>query len=309
MKINYIVIVLISMLSYSTNAQYLDDMEGYIDGQPISEGFWTDRNCGGGPGCALMSSSIQAQSGLLSGLIPNDATTDAVLDLGNKIFGTWGLEFAMYVPSNQEAYFNLQGTVPIVAGESIVGNIQFNKDLLAPGMGLIDNAAIPVSFTFPHDQWFDIVINVDINTGIGASTWEMGVDGVVVVPAGTPFTNADGTYPTSLGGVELFSISTSNLYFLDDVCYINAPFFCNLGVSDLVRPVISAAPNPVTDRLDIQANDKIDQVNIFNYIGQELYSVFPSNKTVEVDMSIYSAGVYFVKVSVGKHVETIKIIR
>ena len=69
-----------------------------------------------------MSSDAQARSGAKSGYIPGDGTTDAVLDLGNKIFGEWGLEFWMLVPNDKEGYFNLQGTVPIGSGEWVVGN-------------------------------------------------------------------------------------------------------------------------------------------------------------------------------------------
>ncbi|MDA9341956.1 hypothetical protein N9Q84_03150 [Flavobacteriaceae bacterium] len=49
-------------------------------------------------------------------------TVKTVLDLGNKIFGEWGLEFWMLVPNDKEGYFNLQGTVPIGSGEWVVGN-------------------------------------------------------------------------------------------------------------------------------------------------------------------------------------------
>ena len=82
--------------------------------------------------------------------IPGDGTTDAVLDLGNKIFGEWGLEFWLLIPNDKEGYMNLQGTVPIGAGEWAVGNIFFNQDLLTPGMGQIDDTALgAVDFTYP----------------------------------------------------------------------------------------------------------------------------------------------------------------
>ena len=73
----------------SMNAQYTDDMESYTPGEPIFVNWWTDWGCGGGPGCAMMSSDAQAYTGNQSGFIPGDGTTDAVLDLENKIFGEW----------------------------------------------------------------------------------------------------------------------------------------------------------------------------------------------------------------------------
>ena len=130
MKKNYFLVALLALAFTSVNAQFTDDMESYTAGQPIYQDWWTDWGCGGT--CAILSSADQAYDGGLSGYVPDDGSTDGVLDLGNKIFGEWGLEFYMYVPSGKEAYWNLQGTVPIGSGEWIVGNIFFNQDTTNP---------------------------------------------------------------------------------------------------------------------------------------------------------------------------------
>ena len=132
----------------------------------------------------------------------------------------------MYVPSGSHGYFNLQGTVPIGGGEWINGNWYFGQ----PNAGhagsmegyIYDTSLGGVDFDFPYDQWFDVVINVDINSGIGAATWELGINGTVVVAAGAAFTDGGGTYPTSLGGIDFFSIDTGNNYYLDYICYGNS---------------------------------------------------------------------------------------
>ncbi len=141
---NYILLSIAFLFStLIMNAQFQDDFEDCgIDGTPINGGHWTVWGCGGGAGCAILCSTAQAHSGTHSGLIPDDGSTNAVLDLGGKIFGEWSLSFWQYVPSNQEAYWNLQGVVPIRAGEWIVGNIFFNQDNANPSVGLIDD---PVS--------------------------------------------------------------------------------------------------------------------------------------------------------------------
>jgi len=147
-------------------------------------------------------------------------TTDAVLDLGNKIFGQWGLEFWMYIPAGKTAYYNLQGTVPIGSGEWIVGNIFFNQDGANPGGGSIDDSALgAVEFTYPEGQWFPVVMNFDISLGIAAATWQFNINGNDVLPAGTPFTNSNGDTASSLGGIDFFSIDTNNELYIDDLCY------------------------------------------------------------------------------------------
>ena len=104
----------------------------------------------------------------LSGFVSGDGTIQAVLDLGNKIFGEWGIEFWVYIPSGKEAVMSLQGTVPYEQGNSVVGNIYFNEDLANPTLGIVSDWALgEVSFCFPHDQWFRIVMNWDISS----ATW------------------------------------------------------------------------------------------------------------------------------------------
>lgn len=218
----YSFLVFISFSFISMNAQFSDDMESYTVGQPIDVAHWTNWACGGGPGCALMASSAQAHEGNKSGLIPGDSSTDVVLDLGNKIFGEWGLSFWMYVPSGNSAYFNLQGTVPIGDGDWLVGNIFFNEDNANPGAGYIDNSAIgDVFFNFPHDQWFRVIMNWDISSGLSAATWHFNVAGNDVIPPGTDFTDEGGSIPNSLGGINFFSINNDYMFYLDSLDYAN----------------------------------------------------------------------------------------
>ncbi|MEZ4778984.1 MAG: T9SS type A sorting domain-containing protein [Flavobacteriaceae bacterium] len=317
MKKNYFFVALFALAISSVNAQFVDDMESYTVGSPISGGWWTDWGCGGGAGCAIISSDAQAQGGGKSGYIPDDGTTDAVLDLGNKIFGSWGLEFYMYVPSGKEGYFNLQGVVPIGAGEWIVGNVFFNQDTTNPGVGLIDDAVgAPVNFNFPHDQWFRIAMNFDINLGIGAATWGMSVDNEYVIGTGEtpadwlPFTDAAGTYPTSLGGFDFFSISANNQYWLDTFNYQDSYVTLRqLSTSDFAKKGFSAYPNPVNDRLNIQAKENINSVVIYNVLGQQVYSANVDALQSSIDMSRMASGAYFVKVNINGTEGTVKVIK
>ena len=86
---------------------------------------------------------------------------------------------------------NIQGSVPIGSGEWVIGNWFFNQDAANPGVGNISDSALGlVEFNFPHDQWFPVVMNVDISLGIALATIQINIDGNDVLPAGTPFTSA-----------------------------------------------------------------------------------------------------------------------
>lgn len=309
MKYFYSLFVLILLCTAPMIAQFTDDMESYTDGQPISGGHWTDWGCGGGAGCAIMSTSEQARSGLLSGNIPGDTTTDAVLDLGNKIFGTWSISFFMYIPSNKEAYIKTLECVPICASDWQANHILFNENNTNPGVGTIYNTALgDINFTFPHDQWFSIIMYWDISAGIQNATWEAGIDSNLIVPAGTPYTDDTGTYPLGLGGIEFFSISPNNHYYVDDFCFSDSPCLI-LNTNETNQSEFTAAPNPVHHILKLSANNTISAIRIFTITGQQLFSTENNTTATSIDMSHYASGIYFVKVSVGTSEEIVKIIK
>lgn len=254
---------------------------------------WTPGDCpphwtGWGPGFCIPISTAYALSGTQSGHIPNDGTTDAILDLGNQIFGLYYQNFWMYIPSNQEAYWNLQGILPVGSGEWIMGNFFFNKDGIDPGVGLIDDCpGAPVNFTFPHDEWFEVFWEFDFSLGISTATCHLQIDGNQVLPEGTPFTSADGTVPTSLGGIDFFSISANNN------CYLDNFGMSGLGINEFGQLAFHLAPNPVNEKLQILSNEDIQEIRVINYLGQEIEVYY---NTKEVDVSKLSSGIYFIEV-------------
>lgn len=280
--------------SINVNAQFVDDME-YPNGIPASSFWWGD--CGGGTDCGpLIAGPGAGHEGEYSGYLPNDGTTDAILDLGNKIFGQWALEFYMYISSGNEGYFNLQGVVPVGAGEWIVGDFFFNQDLANPGVGLIDDTALgDVYFDFPHDEWFRIAMNYDLSGGIATATWGMSVNNIIAVPEETPFTNEIGVSPTSLGGVDFFSISTDNEYNIDTFKFISGllDLVPIAGVNDNTSLEFSIYPNPSDNVISIVSESAIEAVNIYTLQGILIKNVSEIDR---IDISHLSAGIYFIEV-------------
>ena len=302
MKKNYILSAVFAFILTGMNAQFTDDIESYALGSPVDGDWWLEWVTGIGYGTA---SDAYAVSGSQSMLVGGDGV-DPVLDLGNKIFGTWYLTHQMYIPSDKEGYMNIQGQTPIGSGEWVIGNWFFNYQLATPGEGSIDNTALGnVTFNFPHDQWFEVQVNVDISNGISLATIEIKVDGVDVLPAGTAFTDSAGTVPTSLGGINIYSISANNEAYFDDYVFSDS----NVGTQDFAAKGFSAYPNPVNNVLNLQANEAISNVAIFNVLGQEVYRANINAMTSQVDMSQMASGAYFVKVNIGGVEGTVKVIK
>ncbi len=311
---------LISFTAFTQTAEIIEGFEDYpCDTRVYQEtGWWSGWDCGGA--CAIWVDCSIAHSGTHSGLVTpyvsDDDYVDAILSMGNKIFGQWILGFWMYVPAGKEAYFNLQGITPVDTGNWIIGNIFFNKDGANPGDAYIDWSTSDTSddthFTYPEDQWFRVIFNFDITTGINAATFAMYIDDNQVVDPGTPLADGNGTYPPGLGGMEFFSISANNTYYIDDIFFGDPdsgdPF--PSGTADaLTAKGFEYYPNPVQDELVIKAKQNIDAVNITDVLGQTVYYAKNLNTFNTIDTSHLKSGMYFVSVQIGDSEGTVKIMK
>ncbi len=68
-------------------------------------------------------------------------------------------------------------------------------------------------------------------------------------------------------------------------------------------------PNPVNDILQFTALDKIENINIYNLLGQEVLRTQPKVLNTQVDMIDLSTGMYIVKVQVGDQLGTYIIVK
>ncbi|GEP51792.1 hypothetical protein FNO01nite_24640 [Flavobacterium noncentrifugens] len=68
-------------------------------------------------------------------------------------------------------------------------------------------------------------------------------------------------------------------------------------------------PNPVTNILTVSYPEKLESIQIYNAVGQVVLQKNVSKTEVQTDLSQLTAGVYFVKISAGNKVKTIKILK
>jgi hypothetical protein len=68
-------------------------------------------------------------------------------------------------------------------------------------------------------------------------------------------------------------------------------------------------PNPVKNTLTLNAQNSIEQVTMYNMLGQEVLKVTPNAVDSELDMSNLQTGTYFVKVTIANTTETIRVIK
>jgi len=79
----------------------------------------------------------------------------------------------------------------------------------------------------------------------------------------------------------------------------NGYYGCDpLFVSEISRPAVSIAcyPNPATSTLTITSTTPISQITITNLLGQVVFRKNSQNEEVQIDVSEFPGGMYFVNI-------------
>jgi len=68
-------------------------------------------------------------------------------------------------------------------------------------------------------------------------------------------------------------------------------------------------PNPVKNELNLRAQNNIENVSIYNMLGQEVLRLAPNTNSSKIDMSALQTGAYFIRVTINGVTETKQIIK
>ena len=270
------------------------DFEGLTVGGYVADQLgdpWTTWS--GAPGTAedAIISDMYANSGSNSFTV-NSGSIDLIFKLADEAIttGQWKFSTYVYVPTGFSGYFNLQ-TDP-------TPGVDWNLDVFFNdgGEGEFGTQSTD-QFTYAQDTWIFVEINYDLDAGYA---WVM-IDGAYV----TIFENA-----MSIGGVDFYGYNAGGEpgAYYDDVCFGIGDVYTGVGepVSHEVNAVIF--PNPARDQVTIQSQNIIDEVRIYNNMGQLVYSGEFDNSQIMVNTSNFITGMYIVQVRSGEAIEVRKLI-
>ncbi|WP_274476464.1 fibronectin type III domain-containing protein [Mangrovimonas aestuarii] len=83
-----------------------------------------------------------------------------------------------------------------------------------------------------------------------------------------------------------------------------------LGVGELEQLCqFSYYPNPVSSNLVLTAQKDIQNVTVYNMLGQQVVNATPNTMKVDLDMSNLQTGAYFVKVMINGTLQTIRVVK
>ena len=96
-----------------------------------------------------------------------------------------------------------------------------------------------------------------------------------------------------------------NDFFIDDFQITTT----SLGIEEASVSQFTYFPNPVNDVLTIKAQKVVEDITVFNMLGQVVKRQTPNTRDCTVDLSAMQTGAYFVQVSIGNTVETVRILK
>ena len=209
------------------SAQFTDDFERYnykkrISPQSLNWITWSEDADGNGyifdeDGIIINTDrkgrSYSGKQALLidrsdRGSIPQDV----VLDLHNKSTGTWELSWMMYIPRKRRmAYYNFQENTPVSGNGNWAIQVFFNGN----GQGSIedDSGSSIVNFSYPWKEWFQLKHSIDLDND------HITIELITASNTTVIYDAAFLSNSQHLGGVDFYSISTDNRFFIDDVVF------------------------------------------------------------------------------------------
>ncbi|WP_296382826.1 T9SS type A sorting domain-containing protein [Winogradskyella sp.] len=180
-------------------------------------------------------------------------------------------------------------------------------DVAAPGATntpLPADSAIDVSLSSPDSStifsWTGPDPNADYTLNLGTTN-----------PPTQPFNNFVSGDP-----ITGLAVNTTYFWSVDAVnCFGTTPgpvwsftTAAELSIEDNELNTFSVYPNPTSDVLNIKSSKEIDNITVFNLLGQNVASFKKNDITnSSIDLAELSNGLYLVKISAGDTTQTIRV--
>lgn len=146
----------------------------------------------------------------------------------------------------------------------------------------------------------EVIFNTGTSTALQSNTW---------VSVDVSITNLGGMILGNLTRSDVAQIHiTSNL---EEAWYDNFYLYKegNLNVEEFEENNISVYPNPTSDQWNIQSNNLIESVEVFDIRGRKVISVQPKSSDYTINASELKQGIYLSRIATEQGVQTIKLIK
>ena len=155
-------------------------------------------------------------------------------------------------------------------------------------------------------QTVDIKVNIDPADGgevIGEGTYSYGDQVILTV---TPYENYAFVNWTENG--EVVCEEPTYTFTATTTRMLTVNLVSTEGVSEQNGKLIMY-PNPVSDKLIVEAAETIDRLEIYNLLGALVYTGNDCTTKVEISVSDLPSGMYFVRLKTNNNTETLKFVK
>jgi len=110
-----------------------------------------------------------------------------------------------------------------------------------------------------------------------------------------------------------FKLGTDSILNTKTVYFDNIYFSMNQGTvlnnDSFNSSIVGIYPNPTSDNLTITSKSIMENVSIYNLLGQEVMSISPKAETITINISDFKVGVYVIKATINGVVSTSRIVK
>ncbi|MEY8848706.1 T9SS type A sorting domain-containing protein [Psychroserpens sp. XS_ASV72] len=249
-------------------------------------------------------------------VVPYNGSTPAVGPCAEWSFTT---EDAPPPPSNDDC----SGAIPLTPGAAFGSNpvdgtvVSATADAEAASCGL-DGPGVWYSVVVPGDG------NITIETGPDAATSNGAFDSVIEAFSGTCGSlvsidcDDDGADTGNFSILNLTGRTPGETIYVRVWEYLGdeeEPFSVSAHNSTLStvsfenENAFTYFPNPVKNELTLKAQSNIQNISVYNMLGQEVLRTAPKALETNLDMNSLGQGAYFVKVTINDVTETVRVIK
>ncbi len=175
------------------------------------------------------------------------------------------------------------------------------------------------------DVWFSVevptdgVITIETNSADGSSITDTGMEvyngapGSLVSVECDDDDSADGYFSM----VELTGMTAGETLYVRVFEYGGnaegefqvSAYNATLTIEENAIEGFTLYPNPVKDQLQLQAQEAISKVTVYNLLGQKVLTVQPNVLSTAIDMAALKTGMYVLKVQVADKISTYRVLK
>ena len=166
------------------------------------------------------------------------------------------------------------------------------------------NRNLVANFGMPAVEITAMIDPEEAGTVTGAGTYAYGTEVTLSVVR-----NEDWAFQNWTEDGEVVSNELTYTFVATESRNLVAHFLYTEGVGEQSGSQIVMYPNPVNDKLTVEANDAISNVEIYNLMGAMVYSQKNCANKVEINTADLQKGIYFIRLTTNKVTETRRFVK